>query len=389
MKNKKELLELRASKLAQMNTLVEERSTNMDEDTLATIKTLKDEVAQIDMNVSAIEEVRSIAILSAQPKEDKMEDHKKEFRSTFDKYLRGQVNNETLEKRIMQAGAVGKGLETVPDEFYTTLIEKIKEYGSIFNDARVMTTANHGDFLIPMANDTLNAGAWTAEGGTISASDLVTSQVTMKAYKATTAIVVSTELLEDAFFDVQGYIAGALGTRLARTFESAFINGDGTGKPMGIVADAGTVNVASAVTLVVDHKDALNAIYAIDPSQRLGANFYVSDEMRKAMDSWEDTTGRPLLQTSASSTQANGVLTTLYGYPVKVNYELGGLSVGDVPMIFGNPQHYWIRNIRNITVKRSDELYALTDEVLFTATTRLDGKVVSANNSFSKVTVKA
>ncbi len=386
----KELLEQRAAKLKQMETLTEERGSSMDEETLSTVKTLKDEINDIDRQISAIEEIRSVAVRNSKPAEDAKEDHKKEFRSTFIGYLRGEITNSQLEQRIMQAGASGRGKETVPDEFYRTLLDKIKEYGMLFADANVMTTANHGDLLIPTSDDTGQTGAWTAEGGTITPSDFATAQITMKAYKCTTAIIVSTELLEDAFFDVESYVAGALGTRLARTFESAFINGDGTGKPLGIIADTTTINVPSKVTLIVDQEDMVNAIYALTPAMRVGAKFYVSDAQMKAMDSWVDTTGRPLLQPQAAATPGTPILHTFKGYIVSINFELGSPTVAsDVPVIFGNPQNYWIRNIRNITVKRSDELYALTDEVLFTATTRLDGKIVNANSAFSKITVKA
>ena len=390
MKTKKELLELRSQKVAQMKDIQEKRGADADDEVMATIKTLKSEIESIDKQVEMIEEIRSVATANSKPTQDKTKDSQTEFRASFSDYLRGKIDNATLEKRIMQAGTAGKGLETVPDEFYKTLLDKIKEYGMLFSDANVMTTANHGDLLIPMSDDTGNAGAWTAEGGAITPADFATSQVTMKAFKVTTAIVVSTELLEDAFFSVETYIAGALGVRLARTFEGAFINGDGTGKPLGIVSDTKTINVDSAVTAIVDHKDMLNAIYSLSPKLRLGAILYVSDAQRKAMDSWVDGNGRPLLQLSQNATQANVTETTLNGYPVRINYELGDpSSAGDVPVIFGNPQNYWIRNLRNITVKRSDELYALTDEVLFTATTRLDGKPVNANPAFSKVTVKA
>ncbi len=389
MKTKKQLQEERANKVAQMETLVNERSSNMDDETLATVQTLKDEIKGIDGALAGIEAVRSVAIVGSKPVADALADHKKEFRTGFTQYLRGQISNAELEERIMQAGATGAGLETVPDEFYKTLLEKVLEYGTLFSQANVLTTANHGDLTIPTSDDTANSGAWTAEGGAITPADLATGNVTMKAYKCTTAILVSTELLEDAFFDIETYIASALGVRLARTFETAFINGDGTGKPLGIIVDTSTVNVVSAVTLVVDHKDMKNMIYALSPALRLGAKYYVSDTQRKEMDGWEDSTGRPLLQTNASATQADGTATTLHGYPVEINNELGDpTTVADVPAIFGNPQNYWIRNIRNINVKRSDELYALTDEVLWTATTRLDGKPVNANPAFSKCTVK-
>lgn len=388
MKTKKELLEERAKKVKQMETLVEERSSNMDNETLATIQTLKDEIGGIDASIAGIEAVRSVAIENSKPVENRVEDSKKAFRSTFVQYLRGQVTNKELEERIMKAGTATVGLETVPDEFYQTLLTKVLEYGMLYSQANVLTTANHGDLTIPTADDTANAGAWTAEGGAITPADIATGNVTMKAYKCSTGVVVSTELLEDAFFDIETYIASALGIRLARTFESAFINGDGTGKPLGIVADTATVNTASPVATGASKEKMQAMAYSLSPTLRIGAKYYVSDEQRKAMDSWVDTTGRPLLQSQASATQANGTITTLYGYPVEVNNELGNpATIGDVPAIFGNPQNYWIRNIRNITVKRSDELYALTDEVLFTATTRLDGKPVNANPAFAKITM--
>jgi len=390
MKTLKELLELRAQALKNMGALVEERANNMDETALASIQSFKDDIAQLDLQIKAIEEVRSIAILNGKPVAEKQANVKSEFRSSFEQYLRGQIDNAEFEKRIMNKTTATEGLELVPDEFYKTLLDKVLEYGMLFSDANVITTANHGDLIIPTSDDTGNAGAWTAESGAITPADFVTGNTTMKAYKVATAIVVTTELLEDAFFDIETYIAQSLGVRLARTFESAFINGDGSGKPMGIIADPATVAKTSAVTLVVDEDDALELIYALTPSMRIGGVFYVSDTERKAMDAWKDTTGRPLLQVQASATQANGTLTTLYGYPVRINLELGDpTSTGDVPMIFGNPKNYWIRNIRNITVKRNDTLYSLTDEVLWTATTRLDGKPVSANPAFSKMTVKA
>lgn len=387
---KKQLEALREQKTKQMQALVEERGSSMDEETLATIKSMKEEIEQIDLNLKAIEEIRAVAIQHAKPMTQKQTDGKAEFRKTFVAYLRGKATNAQLEQRIMQAGAAGAGLETVPDEFYRMLLDKILEYGMLFKDANVLTTANHGDLLIPLADDTGNAGVWTAESGAITPEDFATSQITMKAYKCTTAIIVTTELLEDAFFNIESYIASALGVRLARTFEDAFINGDGVGKPLGIIADTETVNVNSAVTVVVDETDMLNAIYALSPALRIGAVFYVSDAQMKAMDSWVDTTGRPLLQPQASSTPGTPVMFTFKGYPVRINFELGSPTVvAEVPVIFGNPKNYWIRNIRNINVKRSDELYMLTDEVVFTATTRLDGKLVNANPCFSKITVAA
>jgi HK97 family phage major capsid protein len=384
MKTLKELKEERARIVASMENLVNSRSENMDEETVSAVKSFKDEVLLIDSQIEAVEELRSVAIKGSAPVEVKEKNAAVEFRSNFTQYLRGNIS-----QRAMSAGTAGAGLETVPDEFYRTLLDKILEYGRFYSEANVLTTANHGEFQIPTADDTGNAGAWTAENGAITAADFTTAQKTMGAYKVTTAILCSAELLEDSAFDIESYIAGALGTRLARTFESAFINGDGTGKPLGIVADPLTTANTSAAIGVVDVDDARDLMFSLTPMLREGAKFYASDSMIKNMLEWVDTTGRPLLQPLNGSTQANDIQYSLFGKPVTPNYELGSaVTGGEVPLIFGNPSMYYIRNVRNITVKRGDEVNMLNDQVLFTATTRLDGKVVSANPAFAKMTVR-
>ena len=384
--NIKELKELRASKVAAMDNLVEERGETMDEKTLGAIRSFKQEIIDIDLQIEAIDEVRSIATKNSMPAAEKAVDAKDEFKRSYDLYLRGKIDEKEL--RAVGAGDVAKGKETVPEDFLRELQETILEFGVIAPLARNIMTEDHGQLSIPTIDDTANAGVWTAEHGAITPADFATGEITMDAWKVATAIVVSNELLEDAFFDVAGYVSRALGVRLSRTMEAAYINGDGTSKPEGILGVATAVN--SITTVTVEAADALALIAAIQPSSRNGASFFASDDMIIAMTGWVDADGRPLLQVSASSTQADGVQYTLYGYNVTPNYELGLTSVvADVPLIFGNPQTYMIRNVRNITVRRSDDVNILTDEAVFVATARVDGKIVSANDSFSKLVIKA
>jgi len=207
----------------------------------------------------------------------------------------------------------------------------------------------------------------------------------MNAYKVTTAIVVSTELLEDSAFDISSYITSNLAERLSRTMEESYMNGDGSSKPTGIIGGATSTDAAAAG--VIGTGDALKLIASIQPSSRAGGVFYASDEAIIELMGLEDLDGRPLLQQSASSTQADGVQMSLYGYPVKPNYNLGTLAAAQNPIIFGNPKNYVIRDVRGITVKRSDEVNILNDQVVFIATARVDGKVITNNDAFAKLTM--
>jgi len=391
MKTLKELRELRAARVVAMKTIQDKGDAIVATD-LSTIKTMSDEIAQFDMQIEAINVTRESAMTASLPVEKKVASAKDDFANGFVAYLKGNIDEKELSKfqAAVGAGDANAGKETVPDGFLKELQDTILEYGVIIPDCRSITTAEHGDLNIPTVDDTANAGVWTAEHGAITPADFATDEVVMKAWKVATAITVSTELLEDSAFDIGAYVAAALGVRLSRTMEASVVNGDGSSKPKGIVADTNTASVTSITTIVIEAADALALVAAIQPSQRAGAKFYASDSAIMAMTGWVGTDGRPLLQMSADATQANGVNYTLYGYPVVPNYELGAVtSTGDVPLIFGNPQNYMVRNVKNITVRRSDEVRVLNDEVVFMATARIDGKVVNPNICFAKLVIKA
>ena len=389
-KELKALLEKRGQLAAKMeatlSTIETEKRANKPEET-ELLAQLNQDINDLNIMIEARQKLNVLDTASFKPDTKSEDNAAAEFRSNFVLYLRGKMDEKQF--RAMTAGTATAGAELVPPEFQKQVLAKILEYGVIMSRAYLVPTTTNGELSVPTIDDTANAGAWTAEAGAITAADFVTGDKTMKAYKATTAIVVSREFLEDAFFDVETYIIELLAIRLGRVFEAAFINGDGTGKPYGIVADTGTKALTSTASIVVDEADALRLVGAIQPTSRNGAEYFASDSMIMAMAGWVDGNGRPLLQVASDATQANGLTYTLHGYPVVPNYELGdAVTAGDVPLIFGNAKNYWVRMVRNILVQRSDEVNILNDQIVFVATVRLDGKLMTANDGFAKMTVK-
>ena len=382
---KKQLDELRKEKEAEMASMIEQRSDSMDQEALDAVKDIKAEIEDIDRKLEAIDELRSVARKEAKPEEAK-KDAEKEHRALFTKYLKGEISTKEFEQRANSVAANG---DVVPEDFYRQLLEAINEYGMISGDATHIQTADNGELSIPVINDTANSGVWTQELGAIPLSDFTTSTITMNSFKCASGIEVSTELIEDSFFDVSGYVAKALGTRLGRTLENAYIKGDGTAKPLGIIEDTRTVEVTTDAAGVVSSEDLLNMIHALPPTQRIGATFYVSDDVLKALLHEKDADGRPLLQRSADATVANDVQYTIAGYPVKANYELEAIASGNTVAIFGNTKNYFIRDVRNVTIKRDDYTGMGEDAVKFFGTVRVDGKVAAANTVFAKLVVSA
>ena len=73
------------------------------------------------------------------------------------------------------------------------------------------------------------------EEGTYPLSDDSFSQLTLNAYKVATMIKVSEELLNDSYFDIESYVSDQFGTRIGDAEETAFLTGNGSSKPTGIL----------------------------------------------------------------------------------------------------------------------------------------------------------
>lgn len=385
--NIKELKELRSQKEAAMKNIVETRGEEMNEETLEALKTFKAEIQDIDRKIEAINELRSVALKESAPVEVKVADAKKDLAGEFRSYVAGKITYREFEQRANNL--VTNGVDIVPEDFVRELQEKILEFGSLYNSVSKMTTTDNGQVSIPVIDDTAATGAWTDEGGAYSTADFATSTITMDAYKITTGIQVSEELLQDSFFNVESYLAKAFATRLARTIEAAIVGGDGIKKPEGIITHANTINYTSAVLGTVDSTDLLKAVYELQPSARENAVIYVSDDLMKNLSLEVDATGRPLLQPASSATQANGIQYTLGGHPLVVNYALAPVAAGSVSAMIGDPKSYMIRNVQGFQIKRDEYTDMSTGMVNFYCSARLDGKIVNANDSFVKITTAA
>ena len=371
----------RAELLAEMQNIVDTRSDNMDDTTLNTVKTLKDEIKGIDGSIDAIETLRST--IKGDVVETPSVTDDAEQRSQFDAFMRGKSDAKEIQLRSMMSGASAKGAETVPDDFLRELFKKISEFGSISQDARHITTGDHGELTLPIVDDTANAGVWTAEGADITKVDFATSKLTLNSFKVATGIQVSTEFLEDAFFNVEGYISEIFAERLGKTLETAYIDGSGTGQPTGVATNSASVtDVSFGAGTPPTIAEVQASLKLVQPSQRMGMKIYASDATIAGWQVEKDTNGRPLLQAQGVATDANAVQYSISGYPVVPNYTLKEASAGDIAVLIGNMKNYIIRDIRSLTIKRDDYTDMGKDMVNFYCTMRVDANVINPNKCF-------
>lgn len=272
----------------------------------------------------------------------------------------------------LQEGTDSEGGYLVPDEFERTLVEALEEENVFRTLAHVIRTSS-GDRKIPVVASKGSA-SWVDEEGAYQESDDAFSQVSIGAYKLGTMIKVSEELLADSIFDLEAYISKEFARRIGSREEESFFNGDGKGKPLGILAAAGgaEVGVTAASATAITADEVIDLFYSLKAPYRKNAVWLLNDATVKQIRKLKDSTGQYLWQPSLVA----GTPDTILGRPVKTSAFMPTAAAGAKTIAFGDFKYYWIADRQGRTFKKLSELFAATGQVGFIGTQRVDGKLI-------------
>lgn len=306
-----------------------------------------------------------------------------EYNDAFWNMMRG---NNSLEVRdALSVGVDQNGGFTVPDEFERQLVQALEE-NNIFRSLAKTIHTNSGTRTIPIATDSGSA-SWIEEGAAIQESDMSFAQETLSAYKLGCMIKVSNELLNDSAFDIAAHIAQRFGVRFGNAEEDAFINGTGPSanpqttpsQPTGILTSltpsaGNTTDNAQTV-----HFDNIYKLYySLKSPYRRKAAFLCNEtlllQLMLLKDKNDNYIWKPGLEV--------GKPDTILGRPIYTSGYMPAITgtatqdKGKKVLLFGDFSYYWIADRQNRTLKRLNELYAVTDQVGFIGTQRVDGKLI-------------
>lgn len=289
-----------------------------------------------------------------------------EYRQDFFAAMRGRpVSN------VLQTGVDEDGGYLVPEEFENTIVQGLDEANVVRTLAKTITTAS--DRKIPVAVDS-SVAQWTPENGTIAESQPSFAQKTLTAYKLAVASRVSNELLQDSMFNLEQYLSADFARALGVAEEEAFCVGDGNGQPTGIFheTDGGQIGHTAAKATEISFDDVITLIYGLKSPYRRNAAFLINDATIAGLRKLKDATGLYLWQPSPQQGQPD----RLFGYPLYMSPYVPRIAADALVLAFGDFNYYWIADRAGRTMQRLIELYAMTGQVGFLATERVDGKVI-------------
>lgn len=294
-----------------------------------------------------------------------------EYRTNFWNVMRSKAPMPNV-LNALQIGTDSEGGYLVPDEFEHTLVQALEEENIFRQMAKIIQTSS-GDRKIPVVA-TKGTASWIDEEGAFTESDDAFGQVSIGAYKLGTLIKVSEELLNDSVFDLESYISTEFARRIGAKEEEAFFTGNGTGKPLGILATTGgaETGVTSAAATAVTADELIDLFYSLKAPYRKNAIWVLNDSTVKAIRKLKDQNGQYLWQPSMVA----GTPDTILGRPVKTSAYMPALAAGSKSIAFGDFGYYWIADRQGRSFKRLNELYAANGQVGFLASQRVDGKLI-------------
>ena len=293
-----------------------------------------------------------------------------EYRNAF----WGMIRNRAAGPAVMNALQIGTDSEggyLVPDEYERTLVQGLEEENVLRSLCTVIQTSS-GDRKIPIVASHGTA-SWVDEEGTIPESDDVFGQISIGAHKVATMIKVSDELLQDSVFDIENYISAEFARRIGAAEEEAFITGDGSGKPTGLLhatngAGIGVTTAGNAVTA----DEVIDLVHSIKSVYRKKAVFLMNDSTIKAIRKLKSIEGQYLWQPGLKEGQPD----TLLNYRIVTSPYMPEVAAGNKVILFGDFKSYWIADRQGRSFQRLNELFAVTGQVGFRATQRVDGRLV-------------
>jgi HK97 family phage major capsid protein len=308
------------------------------------------------------------------------------YAKDFETWL--HTGERSAEMRAIGGATGADGATLVPQGFEENLEVRLKSFAGLRQCAQLLKTATGNPLPWPTEDDTANQGEFLAEAGPTGTADPTFGSIMLGSNLVSSKYVkVSVQLEQDAAFNIAGVLLDAFGKRISRVTEPAYLTGNGSGQPNGLL----TALVAASVPFVlatganansgsagdtdlnsIGSTDLSNLIDALDPDYRPGAKFMANSaswgRIRRTLDKY----GRPIWQTSLSS----GVPDSVMGYPWLNNQQMDAVGGGKKSMIFGDFSKYIIRDSAGITLVRYNELFMQNYQRGYQAFIRTDGQLL-------------
>jgi HK97 family phage major capsid protein len=267
-----------------------------------------------------------------------------------------------------------------PVEFVNELIKGELEFSPIRGLATVRRSRS-GGVRAPKRTGTGSA-KWVSETGTREEdSGLKFGAEEIPVHEASVYYDVSFAELEDSIVDVPGILSAAFAEEFGVLEGTAFVTGNGVGKPEGITfnSDVSTVDGLDTTNHNINADDFSNLLYALKTPYIQGATFVMSRAALKLTRQLKDQQDNYIWTPGLAQGVSGGAPATILDRPYVLAADMDDPGTdNNLPVMVGNfKRAYWIVDRIDLAIQRDPYTQAGSGLVRFTARKRLGGQVVN------------
>lgn len=215
-----------------------------------------------------------------------------------------------MPQNTLKEGSDGSGGYLVPDTYDDRLVQALKQKNVLRQIATIIPTTQK--LTIPVSLGGENA-SWMPENEPYTFCEAEFGEIEIDAYKLGSSILVSDELLEDGGVDLEKYIEEAFAYRIGNAEESAFIRGDGNGKPIGLIHQASVGKVTDEIGRI-SADDLVDMEFSLAEPYRKNAVWVMSNDAYCRLGQLRHYRGNPIWSNGLEEEKPM----KLFGYPVYI-----------------------------------------------------------------------
>jgi HK97 family phage major capsid protein len=302
------------------------------------------------------------------------------------KYLETHYKSEFVDYGTKAALAEASGVVggyIVPPEFAQQLLTLVAEKAIVRPRAFVQPMAS-ATLMMPYLDVTTAQAAgtspffggvsfaWTEEAQTRTETEPQFKMLELKAHELSGYAVSSNVLLQDAAFGLERFLMTLFSGATAWYEDYAFFQGNGVGKPLGVLKSPAAVLVNRNGAGLFKYVDASTMISRILPASLQSAVWVVHPYVLPQLAQLADASGRIVWVPNIGGAQ-DPLPGTLFGRPVLVSEKLNNLGTqGDVCLF--DPQLYIIGDRMQLEIAASPHVNFLKNQMTWRIVERVDGQ---------------
>ena len=308
-----------------------------------------------------------------------------EYRSAFFKSLLGKelTDGETrafeaakAEKRQDAFNTLSNSAAVIPTTTLNEVVKQARDLNGLYNEVRLFSVPHN--LSVPVGTPT-DAAAWHVEGAPVARKDVTTTAVTFAGYELIKVMSMSAAVKRMELAAFEHYLTDELKASVTDAIGAAIVNGDGSGKPTGILSGITWTSANSITTESLTADDLLSLIALLPAGYAGGAKFAMSTAtLFGSVYPLKDGEGRYFFTDSES-----GGVRRLFGFPVVLD---DNIAAGTV--LFGNFKYYGVNIPQGVAIEVSRESGFTSGLIDFRALCIADGKPI-VPGAFVKLTVSA